>query len=504
MFNAFHHYGDVMEVVIPAKRDKGGKRFGFARFDRVDNPREFEYTLDKIIIWRDKISVNISRFRRPDGNISISTQGVNFNSHPDSSTGQKQFHHVRMIEGNNYAQAVRSGSAARQDGGPKRALVTYEAAKEDMSRFKKAFIGVVVNSGMTYNIQNAFHAQGEIRPWNSKDVDIDRVAWLRIFGIPPNAWNDLFCGQVTKPWGTFLNTDDVTNKKLSMDVARILIRTLCQKVVDEFCDVIINGDVFHIRILEDSYGPMRIAVSQTQAHEGRVVNGESSEEDEEEEEQRRLVEVDDEERESEGEGENLLVLNSHVNANNSPNLKVDQVVDSVTVREFFKENSNSPIYFDANPINENLINADNLNFNEGGDVLEDLINVREGNQLGQESIIGGPGYDFIPLNMDTGGADKIMTKSVDLGRVHKPTSQSEGDSGGVVEHKGGVYSDGPRSVYKKLNRSPFVSSSKQKHSTQNNNNKSRQHRVPIIPSSANLRKQQLLSRSLSSRNCRTN
>ncbi|GAU25112.1 hypothetical protein TSUD_274010 [Trifolium subterraneum] len=350
-----------------------------------------------------------------------------------------------MTEGNNYAQAVRSGSAARQDGGPKRALVTYEAAKEDMSRFKKAFIGVVVNPGMTYNIQNAFHAQGEIRPWNSKDVDIDRVSWLRIFGIPPHAWNDIFFGQVTKPWGTFLNTDDVTNKKLSMDVARILIRTSCQKVVDEFCDVIINGEVFHIRILEDSYGPMRIAVSQTQAHEGRVVNGESSEEDEEEEEQRRLVEVDDEERESEGEGENLLVLNSHVNANNSPNLKVDQVVDSITVREFFMENSNSPINFDANPINENLINAGNLNFNEGGaskeggDVLEDLINVREGNQLGQESIVGGPGYDFIPLNMDTGGADKSMTKSVDLGHVHKPTSQSEGDSGGVVEHKGAFH-----------------------------------------------------------------
>jgi hypothetical protein len=35
MFNAFHHYGSIMEVVIPTKRDKGGRRFVFARFDRV-------------------------------------------------------------------------------------------------------------------------------------------------------------------------------------------------------------------------------------------------------------------------------------------------------------------------------------------------------------------------------------------------------------------------------------------------------------------------------------
>jgi hypothetical protein len=31
VFNAFHNYGDVMEVVIPAKRDKGGRRFRFRK-----------------------------------------------------------------------------------------------------------------------------------------------------------------------------------------------------------------------------------------------------------------------------------------------------------------------------------------------------------------------------------------------------------------------------------------------------------------------------------------
>jgi hypothetical protein len=35
IFNAFHNYGEVVEIVIPNKRDKGGRRFGFARFDQV-------------------------------------------------------------------------------------------------------------------------------------------------------------------------------------------------------------------------------------------------------------------------------------------------------------------------------------------------------------------------------------------------------------------------------------------------------------------------------------
>ncbi|GAU26825.1 hypothetical protein TSUD_289300 [Trifolium subterraneum] len=187
MFNAFHHYGEVKDVVIPAKRDKGGKRFGFARFDRVVDSREFEHTLDQIIIGRDKISAKIA--------------------------GE-----------NSYAQAVRTGEATIKGAGQKRCVVTYEAEQDDLLRWKKAYVGVVVNPGMTYNIQNAFHSQGyfgvkvtplgsnlallegqeegevqaliddvkdwmdqwfrEIRPWSPKDVDVDRVAWLRIYGIP--------------------------------------------------------------------------------------------------------------------------------------------------------------------------------------------------------------------------------------------------------------------------------------------------------------------------------
>ncbi|MCI23748.1 RNA-binding protein 25-like, partial [Trifolium medium] len=68
LFNAFDNYGDIMEVVIPTKRDKGGRRFGFARFDRVSEPRLFEGELDNIIIGGDKISVNLSRFQRLEGN----------------------------------------------------------------------------------------------------------------------------------------------------------------------------------------------------------------------------------------------------------------------------------------------------------------------------------------------------------------------------------------------------------------------------------------------------
>ncbi|PNX58293.1 hypothetical protein L195_g059119, partial [Trifolium pratense] len=79
LFNAFDNYGDIMEVVIPAKRDKGGRRFGFARFDRVVNPRQFADELDAIVFGREKISVNLSRYQRPEGNKRIDHRSIGRN-----------------------------------------------------------------------------------------------------------------------------------------------------------------------------------------------------------------------------------------------------------------------------------------------------------------------------------------------------------------------------------------------------------------------------------------
>ncbi|MCI28868.1 hypothetical protein A2U01_0050070, partial [Trifolium medium] len=35
MFKVFKNYGNIQEVVIPAKRNRMGRRFGFARFVNV-------------------------------------------------------------------------------------------------------------------------------------------------------------------------------------------------------------------------------------------------------------------------------------------------------------------------------------------------------------------------------------------------------------------------------------------------------------------------------------
>ncbi|MCI08209.1 hypothetical protein A2U01_0029284, partial [Trifolium medium] len=159
MLNIFQKYGDAVEVVIPAKRDKGGRRFGFARFEHV-----------------------------------------------------RDVHTTR---------------------------------------------------------------------WSTREVDKSRLVWLRVYGVPVHAWNVEFFDMITKPYGEFINEDEGTLKGTTMDVARILIRTEEQKVVDEIVEVEINNEIFRLRIIEDFYGPMRIMVAQDKRCDGRDAESECSDEEEE-------------------------------------------------------------------------------------------------------------------------------------------------------------------------------------------------------------------------------
>ncbi|GAU46956.1 hypothetical protein TSUD_403050 [Trifolium subterraneum] len=264
------------------KRDVGGRRFGFARFSRVTDIRGFELELDNIIIGRDKISVNLARFQRVEGERKFDSNHVRKEGR--RSRKDKEQHDK---EDNPGAQSI---------------ILSYEAAKEDMEKLQKAFVGVVHEPGMTYNIQSSFHRQGyfgvkvtplganlalleeqgdgevkalmeyakgwmdqwfkEIRSWCPSDLDAERTIWLMIYGVPSHAWNESFFNQLVKPWGSFINEDECMLKKSTMDVARLMIRMSCQQIIDEFVDVNINDVVYHLRVLEDSYGSMRIMIPQ--------------------------------------------------------------------------------------------------------------------------------------------------------------------------------------------------------------------------------------------------
>jgi hypothetical protein len=176
MLNAFSYYGDIVEVVIPAKRDKGGRRFGFARFEQVQDARLLEQELDTILVGRDKISVNLSRFHRFDAKKSgvfrredgreVGGDCVRGGNKGEGTTatavprGVIQSKHISKGEKHSYANAVVTGKESIPSKPDQRVFMSFEVEKGVMDRYQKAFVGEVLQPGMTYNIQNAFHRQG--------------------------------------------------------------------------------------------------------------------------------------------------------------------------------------------------------------------------------------------------------------------------------------------------------------------------------------------------------
>ena len=76
---------------------------------------------------------------------------------------------------------------------------------------------------------------------------------------------------ITKSFGTFINANECTTKNLTMDVTSLMVRANIHKVVDECIEIDVNVERFSIRILEDSYDPRGIMISQNNSNVGRDV-----------------------------------------------------------------------------------------------------------------------------------------------------------------------------------------------------------------------------------------
>lgn len=56
--------GEIVEVVIPSKRDRRGRRYGFVRFANMVDENMLAIKLDSVILDGRKMFANLPRFQR--------------------------------------------------------------------------------------------------------------------------------------------------------------------------------------------------------------------------------------------------------------------------------------------------------------------------------------------------------------------------------------------------------------------------------------------------------
>ncbi|XP_058783963.1 uncharacterized protein LOC131658712 [Vicia villosa] len=189
LFENFKDYGLVMEVAIPAKRNKQGMRYGFVRFRKVENERDMAIKLDNIFIRGRKLYANIPRFNRDkrlaakDHRSGVDTKrtatginkgeeqrkGLKGNYLPRTENSYANVVRGRVVEGQGRKHMLQ-GKVKDKDKDtigwcdkvklPRFAHLQFNMKEDEMKRFEKAFVGVVEKAGMTYNIQKALHTEG--------------------------------------------------------------------------------------------------------------------------------------------------------------------------------------------------------------------------------------------------------------------------------------------------------------------------------------------------------
>lgn len=102
---------------------------------------------------------------------------------------------------------------------------------------------------------NAIHFFGmlfyNLHKWSLEEAHYERGAWLRIYGVPVQAWNVSFFKLCVMDIGRFVRVDDCTDDKARLDFARVLITTPQLDIVNAALEFFIDSINHSVKMVEE-------------------------------------------------------------------------------------------------------------------------------------------------------------------------------------------------------------------------------------------------------------
>ncbi|GKD50747.1 RNA-directed DNA polymerase, eukaryota, reverse transcriptase zinc-binding domain protein [Tanacetum coccineum] len=247
-------YGKLIDVYIPNKRSKLGKRYGFVRFINIKEVDRLIKNLCTIWVGRLRLHANVVRFQRPYLNHGRKDTGINV----EKRNSQVKFGSSGFSgNSNSYAFAVKQGTLDKKVEETK--PVSVALAVEGFENIKINYMGGfwVMIEFQSVTLKEKFKAHVGVGSWffeiiqasNSFHVD-GRVTWVNIEGIPLNVWTKNTFTRIASKWGEFLQEED--QEDVCFHCKRIFIKTTLAENIFESFKIIVKGKVFWVRAIEVS------------------------------------------------------------------------------------------------------------------------------------------------------------------------------------------------------------------------------------------------------------
>ncbi|GJZ01628.1 RNA-directed DNA polymerase, eukaryota, nucleotide-binding alpha-beta plait domain protein, partial [Tanacetum coccineum] len=274
-------YGSVVDVYIPFKKSKSGKRFAFIRFIKISNMERLIENLRSIWIGSFHLFANMARFNREtmqNGSLKNNTQNHKQSTNPGSNSMNAEnssgsFASILKNRGpdnpNNSSPALVLDDSCLKECDfsnslmcqvkdvtviPNLNIILEEEGFQSTSISYLGGLWVLIKFDSVDALEK-FRIHVGIGSWfssikqpSNSFVSNERIVWISIEGLPTNAWTNNTFSKIAQKWGELIVWEDSEEKYLSRK--HICLKTKVYVIINECFKVIIKGVVYWIRAKE--------------------------------------------------------------------------------------------------------------------------------------------------------------------------------------------------------------------------------------------------------------
>ncbi|GKV48781.1 hypothetical protein SLEP1_g55572 [Rubroshorea leprosula] len=259
----FQNYGKVVDVFVPSKRDRWGKRFGFVRMLGVQDVKQLEERLNRIWIGSYKLRARVASARRQReiGNQRCAGKKARTDR---AVIGDSRKHSALVL--NKQAENKEKFAAMDRLSIIQRKSADLEGKSSEDKEGVGSMIVVVKSMSMIYIIQERLDVDGglinisplggrsillterlagylneyvqqhkelfelwceKIHSWDVAPQNYGRMVWVRISGVPLKAWSDRCFEKIAASLGEVVLVHEDTKSKSILCDGRVMI--LCSE-----------------------------------------------------------------------------------------------------------------------------------------------------------------------------------------------------------------------------------------------------------------------------------
>ncbi|KAD3336133.1 hypothetical protein E3N88_31652 [Mikania micrantha] len=397
--------GNIADAFIASKKDKGGNTFGFVRFRNVSNTERLVTEINMIKLGGTKIAANIARYgrnKRPiaqpviEGRVETKSKRPFISGNPTFYKGGRSFKeivagHHGPIEDTKSVIQINVNNQRESKTWWNRSLIGETLDLNTMNKAKSILMqGGIPNAELKYvgglKMIIVFNSSKEcmdywklkvkewkkvfknLEIWKGLDLHFDRIAWVKVIGVPLQLWDCNIFDQIGEHYGKIIAPAFNFDQQSDVSEGWFCVLTSNKRRIEESRQISWQNQIFEIWLQEEvrSWAPDEI---NTKLLTGEITSG-SGEKSEEVVIREEAVQSEEDNRlfvfgETHHDGKNTT---SNVLGNMEKNLSGFSINDGENIPDGDKITGLGPTekYFDAHHKSGPLETNQEMPFNNSG------------------------------------------------------------------------------------------------------------------------------------------